>query len=997
MLTEFKKLPIWQQFEHAKVKEEIVYDLDGLFQDAISLLARFYVAFPHYTLHNDRHVYNVIKLAGQLLGDEVRKLTALECALIILSAAYHDIGMVFNEKQLLEIEKEDNFQQFLSENLDAKIKYEENEKKLSKDLAGWYCRWTHAKRVWLFLDEVEKNKWGQISLKGVLGKLCESHNDNAISLINDQNYSTEFLGKADVRFCAVLLRLGDILDFDNSRTSKSVYEFLDLDNPKNKSEQISKDEWNKHLCSDGFTIQHNEERTSLRFQAGPLHPQIENNINEFLDIIEDELENCTRVVDKCSAKWREFKLPNNINRSDIISQGYKKGNYRLSLDENQIIKLLTGENLYDESFVFIRELLQNAIDTSRMREFHEISNSNSSFKASPILINTWVDEMGYRWVRVDDFGMGINEYVITNHLLKKGTSFYQSSYFKIQKKHYRDIIKQDFTPISRFGIGLLSCFILGDAIELNTKSIAVTATGSLEEKNRLSIQGLQGYYILQTAKDNHVPNYMPSNVYSNEGFRNDYGTSIAVRIDKAKDHLYFEEGLLQIIKYYAFCSPIDILYEGNKIGIDFNNVLYHPFATSKFYPFSDLDKEEIEEVIGVNIKSEIGIEILSIDITANSATPNLKGQLLFIQLKCDDFLKSSYNSWHYSIGIRKNAKYIDFERKIIDPDTREEDDLGVRIDLKDAFKDAIDTDLFDNLFLKGENYSDRLYIIHNGIQVPNFSSRDYAKLSFLGRIFGYNSYYDYNPRSLACFGLIYLQDKLIPNISIARNTIKSLGFNIYSSLYYATRQLNNRDTTRGHFYHYFEENDMFGLHEVFHDELVINNMWDSERVINTPNGYLSINDIKEKIKREKISFSFPPRGIRFLHALVRGLIEINFEIEYLLEEGHFIIEGVKSQTSIKLNDDSIYLMYFVRFNKDFPIVSNEFINEKHWLSRWLIINNYYLMNNFKSYFSNLVRLLLEEDIDGINKVLDYFKKVLPNELKPQNIAITKKDFETPSI
>ena len=320
MLEEFKNLPIWKEYEKNNTSD---YNLDTLASNALELLDRYYLAFPKYTLHNRRHQYNILKIIGELLGGEIEKLESLECAIIILSVFYHDIGMVFSKAELDKIQVEDTFQIFIDSNYKAKLYFQENSTKLNEDLAEWYCRWMHAERVWKFLDDLDEQKWGTISLKDAVGSICESHNKGVNYLNDDQHFDSNFLGKADLKFCAILLRLGDILDFDNSRTPKSVYEYLDLENPKNTSDQLSKDEWNKHLCSDGFTITHDNNESTISFIAGPEHPQIEKNIQTFLDVIQDELKRCIDFLPKCSKRWREFRLPSTIDRSNIKST--KKG------------------------------------------------------------------------------------------------------------------------------------------------------------------------------------------------------------------------------------------------------------------------------------------------------------------------------------------------------------------------------------------------------------------------------------------------------------------------------------------------------------------------------------------------------------------------------------------------------------------------------------------------------------------------------------------------
>ena len=89
-----------------------------------------------------------------------------------------------------------------------------------------------------------------------------------------------------------------------------------------------------------------------------------------------------------------------------------------------------GENLYQDRYVFIRELIRNAIDTSRYREYYEHAHGHRSFKAKPIRVTEWRDAEGRLWVRFDDFGMGMDETIIREHLLKVGSSYYQTAKFR---------------------------------------------------------------------------------------------------------------------------------------------------------------------------------------------------------------------------------------------------------------------------------------------------------------------------------------------------------------------------------------------------------------------------------------------------------------------------------------------------------------------------------------------------------------------------------------
>ena len=57
-----------------------------------------------YTLHNGTHLFNVLSIMEELLpGEALQQLTPLECALCILAAFTHDLGMVMPDEDVWEI------------------------------------------------------------------------------------------------------------------------------------------------------------------------------------------------------------------------------------------------------------------------------------------------------------------------------------------------------------------------------------------------------------------------------------------------------------------------------------------------------------------------------------------------------------------------------------------------------------------------------------------------------------------------------------------------------------------------------------------------------------------------------------------------------------------------------------------------------------------------------------------------------------------------------
>jgi hypothetical protein len=213
------------------------------------LLGRIVESFPTYTLHDETHAVNVINRMGDLLGPALDKVRPLEAAILILSAYYHDVGMVFDETELENLRWEPWFDQFLSQHPEAYILFHENNQTLSTRLAEWYCRWRHAERVFVHLNNIpdENLLWSVVSIREALGQVCRSHNLDTSALKQDELFNTDFLASCDLRMCAILLRLADILDFDRSRSPESVFGYLRLDASDDKRMHQSRLEWVKHL------------------------------------------------------------------------------------------------------------------------------------------------------------------------------------------------------------------------------------------------------------------------------------------------------------------------------------------------------------------------------------------------------------------------------------------------------------------------------------------------------------------------------------------------------------------------------------------------------------------------------------------------------------------------------------------------------------------------------------------------------------------------------
>lgn len=596
--------------------------------------------FPLYTLHDETHIINVVRLMAELLGDYIQKLTRDEVAMLVLAACCHDIGMSYSSK-----EREDTLNdtgrllRYLEKNKSEFVKaflHGDGTPKLTENMKQNYLRCIHHERAEELLRKIEWPDvlYGKLLCRDLIA-VCQSHGKD-ISSLNNLSPTTTI----DLRLCAILLRLADILDFDDTRASQTIYEYNEFVNKNDVASKYSESEWLKHLSSKGFDFQYVEDRRypyELEYNATSRSMQIEQAIHDYLDWVDEELSGCRQQLHCYTGKHQDFVLPRKVKRR-VESEGYMSGEYRLTLDQGQVMELLVGRNLYQDPAVFVRELLQNAIDAIRTREKLD-RNLPVDWKPQ-INISSWTDSEGYHWFRIEDNGIGMTEEIIREFFLKIGRSYYNSDEFL--KAKLRCHADPDYMPISRFGIGILSCF-MGDEqtnlVEISTKHFE--EGGEMCPSFRMRMSGLSGYYYLASSEDYHEPGEMRGrNDSEKKSYLSQAGTVIAVRTNLYQTGKY--RGFKEIVDKYVVYPPVPVHYEGDEGSFDyptedeFVNVIHniqHSDNLQKLglieFPLSDNQVKEIQDDIPAIVFKEKPTLILKcVPLDSFTKSPNLSGAIL---------------------------------------------------------------------------------------------------------------------------------------------------------------------------------------------------------------------------------------------------------------------------------------------------------------------------------------------------------------------------------
>ena len=201
--------------------------------------------------------------------------------------------------------------------------------------------------------------------------------------------------------------------------------------------------------------------------------------------------------------------------------------YRFQVHLGGMIEVLS-DHLYSSPDVYIRELLQNAVDAIVARKKH--NGADSDYKGN---IYVYLEGNTLRFV---DNGIGLTEEEIHQFLAIIGES---------SKKQLEDgQLRSDY--IGRFGIGLLSCFIVSNEIKVITRSVK-------SDRAYVWIGKPDGMYELTEYDKEH-----------------DVGTEIILSA-KAGSELYFKSDVVRdLLIHYGIILPYPIYFsnEENKIRLN---------------------------------------------------------------------------------------------------------------------------------------------------------------------------------------------------------------------------------------------------------------------------------------------------------------------------------------------------------------------------------------------------------------------------------------------
>src|SRR5258706_571521 len=550
-----------------------------------------------FTLHDETHTLRVVQLMASVGRAVIDRLNAIEIALLILSAYMHDQGMVVEAGELERIRLSDewklheqnwvadhpNFAETLAKFNDPFLANAERERvgeaiaDLRTAMFTDFLRRTHGTRSAEFVQRQfgsdPRLVWNGRSVVDLLALICLSHVRPAEAITTPNGFRLdEIVGttKVNVSLLAYILRLADILDFDRERTPDSLFRAIHF------TSQISLLEWEKHRSVTGWEIAPDR----ILFAAECGHPAYERAIRDFFGLIDAELSAVELWGRSLPAEFQyaRLQLPQKVDPSrvgphvDPVTHQpvYRYFDLEFSLSRDEIVKLLMTDGLYSNRSLFIRELLQNALDALRHRRaLHQadgvaLSNLHVEFEH--------YQDSGFDVVRCKDNGVGMDEDVIRRFLTRAGRSYYRSPEFERERARFRER-GCDFDPVARFGIGFMSCFMFGDEITIWTRRDygmgPAHATPLIVE-----IKGLSGIVVIRPgAADQPVGTTMEIR-----------GRRRSFTVDRWTDPVF----LLDILEGYALAVEFPITAVCSVPAIQ-QKIELLPMMTSRPHPLESID------------------------------------------------------------------------------------------------------------------------------------------------------------------------------------------------------------------------------------------------------------------------------------------------------------------------------------------------------------------------------------------------------------------------
>jgi molecular chaperone HtpG len=487
--------------------------------------------FPHYTRHTIEHSEEIIRQVsfvifrdGDVTRPEITTISAVELYVLAAAAFFHDAGMVASDSEKRRIIESPDWKSWITTGGGAKrwaeiqslraggVPADEPTRNFLADvqmrfLIAEFIRRIHHLRAGTIITEHQASlgrfAFDDPELIRTIADVCAGHGlrqhelEDRVRFPDRRNIRGETI---NVRFVAILLRLGDLLDMSFDRACPLLL------NAACPLPPDSYAHWSQY-----HGIHHRLTAPDRIEVEASCNTQDEHRVlHDWCTWIATEAatSGIAMMRSKRHTNWKPpFVSLDGTDASIIIKPAegatYFPSEWMFELDRDAVFERLIRD-AYEEPAVFIRELLQNAADASRCKLYMDANCSDSELPEYPTQFaeeerdrypiridlaevkrtNPLSGELETRQkLVIDDAGIGMDEEVIRRYFLQVGRSFYATDDFR-RSFH--------FTPTSRFGVGFLSTFAVSDDILVETYKPS-SSSGAI----RLRLRGPRSYLLTE--------------------------------------------------------------------------------------------------------------------------------------------------------------------------------------------------------------------------------------------------------------------------------------------------------------------------------------------------------------------------------------------------------------------------------------------------------------------------------------------------------------------
>ena len=448
-LQELRSTVIWKYLNSINPSYAILSEI--FVANVAPLLDTISRHFPYYTNHGANHSYNILKRYEHILKSECFiqnngfTLSDTESYLLICSAYGHDLGMtVFPGEEshlqmVLEILPIDSWE--------------------TNNVLQTYLRANHSTRGYEYIAYHAEELKIPVHLLSHLNELMVAHNLPTSELKNNilKKYTADQKSLPLPQLAAVLC-IADALEFSETRVKDSILTELKQLSVGDNDPQIleSYQENMKHVCiHSNLTI---EEQGSIVVNGTFLDADVLNLAHKTFDNIENWLRDYIEIDYSYSPRTK-LRIP--IHRYfEYPKADFERLGIRMKKDN--VINLIASNSLWENNKgIVIKELLQNAVEACRYRQF----NSSPADAYSPSIEVIFNDKEHV--ITVKDNGCGMSKDVILNNFLTVGNS----------RSTTPEYTRQGYISLARFGVGFWSVFTIAKHVEVQTLDYTTLATG----------------------------------------------------------------------------------------------------------------------------------------------------------------------------------------------------------------------------------------------------------------------------------------------------------------------------------------------------------------------------------------------------------------------------------------------------------------------------------------------------------------------------------------